>query len=179
MPLEQSDEEHLQKAFNLYYKELVRHANKYLFDIGESENMVQDVFVQLWENRDCVHIHTSSRSYLYIMVRNKCLNHLKSIKIVDNVKAIELFCEREDSELERNDLNPFVKYEEVEKLISLMPQNMREIFEMKHLSNYTYLEIAQELNISPNTVKTQLKRAKARLLHVANSVAIIFYLYFS
>lgn len=165
------------QAFASHYKEMVIYAQRYLYDLGESEDIVQEIFVQLWENPDRIDIHTSTKSYLFAMVRNKCLNFLKTIKITDDLGVLQKVAQAEAlEESDYKEENFSTKFEEVKKLIQVMPTSMKEIFELKYLSNFSYAEIAIELNISPNTVKTQLKRAKARILQVISYV-IIFYIY--
>ena len=76
--------------FNKHYKDLVICANGYLFDKSASEDVVQEVYIYIWENAKNLNIKSSLKNYLYAMVRNKCLNYLKSIKITDNYSYLEL-----------------------------------------------------------------------------------------
>lgn len=163
------------QAFNSHYKEMVIYAQKYLYDLGESEDIVQEIFVQLWEKSDQSNIHTSTKSYLFAMVRNKSLNFLKSVKITDNLEVLQKLNQKETYyESENKEKIISEKFEDVNKLIQAMPIGMKEIFELKYLSDYSYSEIATELNIAPTTVKTQLKRARARILQVTSCIMMFF-----
>ena len=77
------------KLFNKHYKGLVIYANGYLFDMYSSKDIVQDVFIYIWEYSGKLNIKTSLKAYLYSMVRNRCLNYLKSIKVTDNFSFLD------------------------------------------------------------------------------------------
>lgn len=153
------------KLFEDLYPELVIYANGYLFDKASCEDIIQEVFVCLWENSKEINLRMSLRAYLYSMVRNRCLNVLKAIKITDTSKVLE-----EQVALNMDyDFDGFLNEEkkirsgQVLAIIENLPLKMRTIAELRFIENYRYKEIADELNVSINTVKTQLKRAKVKL----------------
>ena len=152
-------------VFNHYYKGLVVYANNFLFDQQASEDVVQEVFISLWENAKSIEIKTSLKAYLYAMVRNKCLNYLKSIKITDDLNVIDLNSMLTlDEDLDSiSDEEKTVLYNHILKIIETFPESMQQVFKLKFIENYKYEEIADEMGISVNTVKTQLKRAKIRI----------------
>lgn len=152
-------------VFNRFYKELVIYANNFLFDQQASEDVVQEVFISLWENAKNIEIKTSLKAYLFAMVRNRCLNYLKSLKITDDLNLIDLnsMLVLEDdldliSEEEKN-----ILYNQILKITETFPESMQQVFRLKFIENYSYNEIANELGISVNTVKTQLQRAKTKI----------------
>ncbi|MCC9064762.1 RNA polymerase sigma-70 factor [Flavobacterium piscisymbiosum] len=164
-------------VFNHFYKGLVVYANNFLFDQQTSEDVVQEVFISLWENAKNIEIKTSLKAYLYAMVRNKCLNYLKSIKITDDLNLIDLnsVLTLEDdldiiSEEEKN-----IVYVQILKVIETFPESMKQIFKLKFIENYKYNEIADELDISVNTVKTQLKRARIRINEAIPLLLLLFF----
>lgn len=163
-------------VFNHFYKGLVIYANNFLYDQQASEDVVQDVFISLWENAQNIEIKTSLKSYLFAMVRNKCLNYLKALKVTDDLNLIDLnsmLILDEDldliSEEEKN-----ILYNRILKIVETFPDSMQEVFRLKFIENYSYNEIGDELGISVNTVKTQLQRAKTR---ISQSVIIIMTLF--
>jgi RNA polymerase sigma-70 factor (family 1) len=139
--------------FDEYYAPLCEFANNYTKDSSISEDLVQEVFVGLWHDREKLdHIH-SVKAYLYTSVRNKCLNHLKHLRIVGKHE------EHRKSATE-NDIF-FVDHiieEETHRLIyqavKELPTKCREIV-LLGINGLKNSEIAEELNISINTVKTQ------------------------
>lgn len=161
--------------FQLYYDDLVTYANNYLYDLPASEDIVQDVFIYIWEHSNTIHIEKSLNSYLHIMVRNRCLNYLKALKITDNCNFLELTA----SLISENNLDSFIEddkeiiYNQILKIVESMPDKMQQVFKLKFLNGYKYAEIAKELDVSINTVKTQLKRAKFK---INESIAILLFL---
>ena len=158
------------------YHELVVYANGYLFDKDSSEDVVQEVFACLWEKSNNINIETNLRSYLYAMVRNRCFNILKAVKItyvseitetktnIDVGYSPDWFPEDEKQLL----------YEQVLKVMGNFPLKMRNIAKLRFVDNYRFNEIADELDVSVNTVKTQLKRAKLKLGKLVVFMAILF-----
>jgi len=161
--------------FNKHYKELVIYANGYLFDQPSSEDIVQEVFIYIWENANKLKVEKSLKAYLYTMVRNRCLNYLKSIKITDNYEFLEfninLITEHVFDSTSEDDKK--IVYHQVLKLVDTLPDKMQQIVKLKFLHNYKYSEIANELGISINTVKTQLKRAKLKIIELVTSLLIL------
>ncbi|MGO4773174.1 RNA polymerase sigma-70 factor [Flavobacterium sp. W22_SRS_FK3] len=152
-------------VFNHFYKALVLYANNFLFDQQASEDVVQEVFILLWENAKNIEINVSLKAYLYAMVRNKSLNYLKSLKITDDLNVIELnsmLVLEEDLDLISEE-EKTILYNHILKIIETFPKGMQQIFKLKFIENYKYYEIAHQMGISVNTVKTQLKRAKVKI----------------
>jgi len=73
----------LQKMFDTYYEALVKYANRFLILTDECEDLVQDVFVSLWEKENTFPDETSLKVFLYKTVRNKCYNVIKHNKVKD------------------------------------------------------------------------------------------------
>ncbi|WP_370479743.1 RNA polymerase sigma factor [Tamlana flava] len=162
-------------VFNKHYKELVIYANGYLFDQPSSEDIVQEVFIYLWENANKLEVKRSLKAYLYTMVRNRCINYLKSIKITDNYEFLEfninLITEQVFDSTSEEDKR--IVYHQILKLVDTFPEGMQKVVKLKFLHNYKYSEIADELGISINTVKTQLKRAKLKIAELVTSLLIL------
>lgn len=153
------------RFFEDTYEELVHYANSYLFDQDWSEDIVQEVFIHLWEKSNDLEIKSSLKGYLYAMVRNRCLNFLKSIKITDNANVLDmqsmLSSDYNLDVFSSEDLK--VIHHQLLKVVEGLPSKMQQIVKMRFIENYKYVEIAEELGISVNTVKTQLKRAKLKI----------------
>lgn len=153
------------RFFEDTYEDLVQYADSYLFEKSTSEDIVQEVFISLWENASQMDIKTSFNSYLFSMVRNRCLNHLKSIKITDGAKVLDIqHLISTEYELDVfSEEDQLIIHNQVLKVVEMLPSKMQRIVRMKYIENYKYVDIAEELGISVNTVKTQLKRAKLRI----------------
>ena len=149
------------RLFHLYYDSLVIYAEGYLFDRASSEDVVQEVFIYFWENADNIIITTSVKGYLYKMVRNKGLNYLKTLKVTDDLEILEYTHNELGDDLDNLQEERIKKFNKVLLLVEAMPKRMKTIFNLKYRQHYSYSEISNELNISTNTIKTQLKRAKS------------------
>lgn len=161
--------------FNKNYEDLVIYANGYLFDKQASEDVVQDIFIHIWEKSNSISIKTSLMSYIFRMVRNKCLDYLKSLKITDDFEILEFNINLATEHVFNSSTEEDKKiiYHQVLKIVDTLPDKMQQIVRLKFLHNLKYKEIAEELSISVNTVKTQLKRAKFK---ITDSLTIVLVL---
>ncbi len=163
------------KLFESLYEDLVFFANGYLFDVSASEDIVQETFIQLWEKAETITIKNSLKAYLYSMVRNRCLNYLKTIKITDfsNILDFQAIIESDYDLDDYTNEDKEIIYAQVLKIIETLPTKMQTIVKLRFMNNYKYSEIAEEMNVSVNTVKTQLKRAKIKISSLITSILIL------
>ena len=145
--------------FEVYSSKLFCFALKYLKNVTDTEELVQDVFVQVWEHRDALKSELSFKSYLFTVTLNKIRKHF-------NKKAISLrYLESlgHDPELTDNEKIQNDDYEsilqQVYLIIDQMPPRRREIFMKSKLEGKSSKEIAIELNISYGTVDNQVSEA--------------------
>lgn len=164
-----------ESLFNEYYEHFVQFANNYLFDQQASEDIVQDLYVHVWENAKKLNIHSSIKSYFYQALKNRCLNYLKRLRLKDDKDILYV-----EALLSARDDTTFYDPEilnQVKAAINLLPQQMSKIMYMKYIDGLKQMEIAEELNISVNTVKTQLKRAKDKIRKsLFNATGLMFML---
>ena len=147
--------------FREYYPPLVRFARSFIFDQTASEDLVQSFFVCLWENAPSIQIQHSFKQYCYQSVRNRCMNQLRDLRIEDkrHLLYIEAVLQEEDSD-EWIDPNILLK---IKESINNLPTQMALIFKLKYLEGKKNREISELINVSENTVKTQLSRARNKL----------------
>ena len=147
--------------FNNYYEKLYFFAKKYIYDANKAHDIVQDVFVRLWENADKLMIHTTIHSYLFTSIRNACLNYLRDLKIEDcnNRKYAEAYIESHNIDMVEDE----EMLEKIRSILKELPDKCREICLLRFVDGYKYAEIAKQLNISENTVKVQLHRGVERV----------------
>ena len=157
--LRKGNKDVFQAVFNQYYPLLAKFAHRYIYEEDICEDLIQDVFATLWEKRNNLEI-ASLKSYLYTAIKNKCLGYLRHLNVRDKheVFLIEAYFESSGEVLVHSELAGKIK-----KILSELPDNMRHIFEQKYLNGLTAAEIAEDLNVSTNTVNTQLKRAKKKI----------------
>ena len=156
--LREGNENAYAKLFQEYYRPLAVFANKYLNDLDSSRELVQDLFVSLYESRKSVIITTSLKSYLYQAVRNRCLNHLKRRdvrRVYQKHSSLEQDAtESLDERISANEL----EYEIFRIIYHLTPK-CREVFIMSRVKGLKNQEIAGTLNISIRTVETHISNA--------------------
>ncbi len=144
-------------VFRDYYTPLVRYGNTFLKDTDETEDVVQQVFVSLWEKRTQLDIHTSVRAVLYRAVHNACLNRLKHHKVrreyAGDFKNTQSDSEQTDA-LEAAELQ-----ERINRAIEGMPEQCARIFKMSRFEQLKYQEIADQLGLSIKTVENQMGKA--------------------
>ena len=154
--------------FDIYYRDLYFFARKFLENREVAEEIVQDVFIALWENRAVLNIEKSLKSYLFTSVKNRSVNYLKSR--INNIRFVEIDRAESadqsviaDSSLELQELNDLIQ-----KAISSLPPRCREMFHLSRNSGMTYQEIADNLNISKETVKSQISEAIRKIRDFLN-----------
>ena len=150
------DESIFENVFRSHYKQLVAFAYQYVSDSDLSEELVQEVFTNLWEKVAGIEIRTSVKSYLYGSVRNACLNYIKHQGIV---KRHEEYEKHNVDYLDTDFLELDELQSKIDDALSKLPPKCREIFELSRFEELKYKEIADELNISIKTVEGQMGRA--------------------
>ena len=144
--------------FNYYYPGLCIYAQK-MISIPEQEarDLVQDVFVKFWNDREKSDIRFSIRSYLFASVKNRCFDLLR--KKDRNVKVQEITNETPFAD----ELFETFVLSELEALfnksLDKLPEHCREVFEMSRLHGLKNREIAAKLDISEKTVENQITKA--------------------
>jgi RNA polymerase sigma-70 factor (family 1) len=161
--IRQGDTTAFSYIFQKYYQSLYQFAGRFVKDAQTAENIVQDVFVKLWINRKNCLITSSLKSYLYAATRNTALNYLKSNK--KQLSTEDLMNDWRDTTA--NPEEQIIENEiidRVHKAIEKLPEKCRYIYLMKRYDDLKYHEIAEILDVSINTVKTQMKRALKSLV---------------
>ena len=155
-------------VFLLYYESLCIYAFTILKNKDIAEEIVQDFFVKFWENRHALNIHTTFKAYIYRSIHNKCINYLQheSVhrKFTTDVQETTLemvsplSADYPIANLLKQELS-----EKIKQALDKLPLQCREVFMLVRMDNLSYAEAAEKLNISINTVKTQLHRAVIKL----------------
>lgn len=158
-------------AFEILYKEyyvyLCLISEHIVKDPSDAEEIVSDVFLRFWNIREKTEITTSIKAYLIKAVYNASLNHLESFRLknrlTDRFKNSDYELLVWDNNYTLGQLFEREILEILEKGVSDLPDACRQIFLLSRNENMKYSDIAGKLEISVNTVKTQMKIALARL----------------
>ena len=155
--IQQKDEQVFHKFYVDHYRLFLLAAFKYLRDQGQAMEIVNDVFITIWEDAQNIDIQTSLRSYVHRAVINRSINALVKKKR-DRERRQELLQMpqevTESRDMEENELK-FRLYKEIDQL----PDQCRKVFKLSRFEGKKKQEIADELGLSVKTVKNHLNRA--------------------
>ena len=153
------------------FSRLFLFAKEYVLFDEEAENIVQDIFLMLWEKKDILRVDVSLTAYLFTLVKNKCIDFLRH-RMVEQIYSENIQQEYNEElnvklfALESFDHN-FSSEEDIETLlrnaIDKLPERCRLIFIKSRIEGKKYKEIAEELNLSVNTVEGQISIALKKL----------------
>lgn len=153
-----SDREAFKAVFHLYQQSIFNFLLFKLKNAAIAEDLLQDVFLKLWQNRATLDEAKSLQAYLYTIATNLSLNHFRSQQVRNNYLLLQ---PKEHSEA----LTPFTLLELKElnhaiiEAIELLPDKVKMVFLMHRVENKNYKEIALCLNISVKTVESHISKA--------------------
>ena len=156
--LKQGSKEAFTTLYKQYCKQVYDFSCLYLTSVSAAEEVVQEVFIKVWESREFLREDDNFKGLLFIITRNMIFNqHRKKLNEdfyrVTVLAAMEQSYDIED-EIETNNLREYI-----DLLIEELPPRRREIFNLSRKENKSYKEIALLLNISEKTVENQIHEA--------------------
>ena len=164
------DEQAFDTVYKQYYRGLCAFASQYV-TVPESEEIVQDVMMWLWENRKSLVADMSLKSLLFTIVRNKCLNTISHIQVKQQVheRLYAKFQEQfENPDFYIGELMALAskairelpdEYRKAFEAIRELPDEYRKAFEMNRFEEMTYNEIAEWTGVSPKTIAYRISQA--------------------
>lgn len=163
--LRKGDESVFESIFKSHYKALHAYAYTIIRDDDEAEEIVQSMFLKLWEKKEKIELHTSLKAYLYRGIHNDCMNLFKHEKVKlkyqnQSVYAMKNETNNASDEVQLNELE-----ERLHKALNQLPEGCRVIFQLSRFEELKYQEIADRLKISIKTVENQMGKA-LRLLRM-------------
>lgn len=164
--LKKSDNDAFKELFFKFQPKLYAFVLRYMKNRDDAEEIVQEVFIQIWENRTQINESLSFKSYLFTVTKNKIIDYFRKKKTENLYRNyvlnyIEILQDNTLIELTNKDYNKALT-----DTISQLPEKRRSIFIMNKKLGMSRNEIAQFLNISENTVKNQLQEAMNFLRNV-------------
>jgi len=155
--LSESDRDALRELFELAHMTLLRFCWRYTRDEEISQDIVQDVFVTLWDKRETLDPNKSLLAFMYTMVRNKALNFFRDSHHSDGVNVDEHIVEKDPGPDEQLDFGMLEHH--IKKWIDDLPPRRRQAFKLSRFERLTHAEIAQIMNLTPRTVNTHVMLA--------------------
>lgn len=176
--LKQGSKDAFSLLFTAYYKDLVMFAGSFLPDRGACEDIVQSVFLRIWNDRAILEIGVSFKSYLLISVRNSCLDEIRHRYVVREHESAMLA----NPVLDDVDTENYILYSDLNhhlgEALSKLPDKYREAFEMNRFDGLKYKEIAARLHVSERTVEVRVGKALELLrIYLRNFFVILIYLF--
>jgi RNA polymerase sigma-70 factor (family 1) len=156
--IQQGDKKAYEEAFKTYYGMLCAYAMPIIRDKDEAEEVVQNVFYNLWAKRESLQVSVALKPYLYRSVHNECLNKIKHQKVkasyAGDYKASVLAGGSSPDRLELKELG-----NTIEKALESLPEQCGIVFRMSRFEQLKYAEIAEKLGISVKTVEIHMGKA--------------------
>ena len=157
--IRQGDVEQFESLFRSSYVSLVRYAKTLIKDHDTSEEIVQDLFFRIWQDKEKIKIESSLNGYLFRSVHNRCLHYIEHNKVVER-HAEEM--SHRLSEIQESPAD-ILHYKELQAriagILERLPERCGKIFYMSRFEGLKYNEIAEKLSVSVKTVESNMGRA--------------------
>ncbi len=170
LKMRKGDLDAFEYLFRKYYSRLCVFAEDYVREPAIAEEVVADLFANLWEKKRSIIISGSLKSYLFRSVHNNCIKYLEHLKVerrYEDFARAEI--ERKQFLFSGENSYPIANLisreteSRIESAIGELPDRCREIFCLARFGNLSYEEISRKLGVSLNTVRTQMMRAMNKL----------------
>ena len=155
--LKNNDQKAFDEIFNHYYSRVYNLAYHFLHNREDSQEIVQIVFIAIWENRSQIDVEKSFSAYIQSIARHNVFNQLK--KAVYRQRFIDYSLQQSEEAISDDSYQLKELQEVLENAISEMPPRRREIFHLSRNKGLSYKEIAIKLSITESTVNTQISKS--------------------
>jgi len=157
--IREGDKKEFETLFRSSYTSLVRYAQTIIKDYDSSEEIVQELFFRLWQDKEGLQIESSLKGYLFRSVHNRCLHYIEHLKVVDRHAGEMLATFNETVEPVTETIYYNELQEKVAKVLAQLPEKCGIIFRMSRFDGMKYNEIAEKLSVSMKTVEANMGRA--------------------
>lgn len=158
--IQAGDEKAFEQAFKKYARPLHAYGYTLLNDSHIAEELIQDLFLKIWDQRNTLTIHTSLKAYLYRSLHNDCMNHIRHLKVKRNYESTMIKASDTINQLQPDN---GLEFKEIQQKLrtgmNKLPEACRTVFQLSRFEHLTYREIATQLGISIKTVENQMGKA--------------------
>lgn len=170
-------------AFDVFYKRYIKRLYKFAFSIlktqEDAENIIQDVYLSFWINRQKVEKESSVRYYLFSLTYNATISlirkRVKESQYIEHLKSLTIL-NQEPADLE-------IEYIEIKdklnNIIDTLPERQKEVYLLHRVEGLKYTEISERLNISIKTVETHISRALGTIRQKLGNYSLLAILFWS
>ena len=153
-----SDAEAYRMLFRRYYVVVLNFIHKIIKDKDAAEDIAQNIFLKIWEGRNCLDSKRSIKGLLFTMAKNKSLNYLKSQRLITE-RRVDVFDDMVGKDIVSEMIDALELDRNVYRILKLMPEQRRKVFVLSRYRNMTNDEIAVQLNLSKRTVEGHISEA--------------------
>lgn len=152
-----------ESAFEEMYKAHYRAMHAYAFSLLQTEEdaaeIVQHIFLKLWDKKGALIIQSSLKAYLYRMVHNDCMNFINHEKVKSRFQKEKIYTMQPQNESANKKILLGQLEERLSQALKELPEQCRTIFQLSRFEDLKYREIAQQLGIAEKTVENQMGKA--------------------
>lgn len=152
------DKNSFEAIFNSYFTNLCHFAYRYVSDRDTSQEIVQEVFIGLWQKRESIDPEKPIKSYLFTSVKNRCLNYIRDTKKFRSY-VLDVETELEIPVMDQDTISISETQSRIDEALNKLPPKCREVFELSRFEELRYKAIAETLGISVKTVEVQMSKA--------------------
>ena len=157
--IRQGDVGQFESLFRSSYVSLVRYAKTLIKDHDDAEEIVQDLFVRIWQDKEKLNIESSLNGYLFRSVHNKCMHFIEHSKVVDRHAEEMLYRQTEIQESPADILHYKELQSRIARILERLPERCGQIFYLSRFEGLKYTEIAEKLSVSVKTVESNMGKA--------------------
>ncbi|WP_270087881.1 RNA polymerase sigma factor [Sphingobacterium sp. SYP-B4668] len=170
------DQIEFRKIFNIYYKLIYRYSLRFLKQHEDTEELVQEVFILLYLNREKIEDAAAVYPYLFTITKRLVISSFRK-KIIESKFEVHLqnIWKEEDYDTEESLASRELSYF-LDRAIASLPEKQKEVYAMNKLEGLSYQEIADKIGISKNTVKNHLITASKTVKVIMRGIYLIFFL---
>jgi RNA polymerase sigma-70 factor (ECF subfamily) len=157
--IRKGDKTEFESLFRSSYVSLVKYARTLIKDQDTAEEIVQDLFVRLWQEKEKIKIESSLNGYLFRSVHNRCLHYIEHQKVIER-HAEEISYRQPDKTEDPSDIMQYKDLQaRIAGILERLPERCGKIFCMSRFEGLKYSEIAEKLSVSVKTVEASMGRA--------------------
>lgn len=171
--ISKGDVKSFELLYHRYYERMCLYALSLISNKHEVEEIVQDIFINLWENKESIQITGSLKAYLFRSVHNETINSIKK-RLTKKNAANNILNHEQWNGLENvinynahilEKIEAMETEQKIHEAINLLPEQCKVIFKLSRFDNLSNNEISQKLNLSKNTVRGQIQKAMKKILN--------------
>ncbi|WP_339715773.1 RNA polymerase sigma-70 factor [uncultured Kriegella sp.] len=175
--LKKGDKIAFKYLFNTYYNRLVAYIITYSHDKAQSEDIVQQTFIKLWENRQKLDDSKSPKGYLYAIAHNIYIDAIKTSKKHEKIMNLvweSALRDRIEEDFETQE----IRIQKMKRVVENLPPKCKKIIHMNKVQGIKYQEIADQMGISIKTVESQMRIAFIKIREAFKEDNVILFFLF-